>query len=369
MLTGSKFIDYIKNGGDKPFVSLQIGAGAGFDCKLAGKEWVTEGTIEDTIRAYEMVGCEPMINVGIPDMGAIVDSLRWRQEYSVQGNSRFTKRILATPFGEISWELQEQKKHGITPIKYPLTIDSPVIFDIVRWYSEQHLKGLKDIGSLLKPVIDQVHKSAPVSVQWNVQPFELMGLLSVQDLAMLALLNKEEYRKTCDCIRYVNIELCREVYKAGADFVFLGGPGAEMISPSIYEDFIIPDSKIITDAVHAMGGLIYSHICSPIEPFLTMGFYNRMGLDLFETLSPPPVGSVACLKTARGIIDENICTRGNVGLDVLLNGSAEEIEKATLDVLDATRGTKHMVAASDYLFYDIPLENVKVLMDTVNQYK
>jgi len=32
------FIDYVKNGGNETFVSFQIGAGAGFDCKLAGKE-------------------------------------------------------------------------------------------------------------------------------------------------------------------------------------------------------------------------------------------------------------------------------------------------------------------------------------------
>ncbi len=49
-----RFINYVKQGGEEPFVSLQIGGGAGFDCKLAGKEWLSEGldvllngTIED----------------------------------------------------------------------------------------------------------------------------------------------------------------------------------------------------------------------------------------------------------------------------------------------------------------------------------
>ena len=68
-------------------------------------------------------------------------------------------------------------------------------------------------------------------------------------------------------------------------------------------------------------------------------------------------------------MNDNVCTRGNIGLDILLNGSLEEIEKATIDVLEATRGSKHMVAASDYLFYDIPLENVKQVVKTVNSNK
>ena len=50
--------NYVKYGDEKPFISLQIGGGAGFDCKLAGKEWLSEGTISDTINAYEIVECE-----------------------------------------------------------------------------------------------------------------------------------------------------------------------------------------------------------------------------------------------------------------------------------------------------------------------
>ena len=51
---------YVKNGSDKVYASLQIGAGAGFDVKLAGKEWISEGTLQDTIDAYEKVGCDAL---------------------------------------------------------------------------------------------------------------------------------------------------------------------------------------------------------------------------------------------------------------------------------------------------------------------
>ncbi|RLE27839.1 MAG: hypothetical protein DRJ61_17045 [Acidobacteria bacterium] len=193
-------------------------------------------------------------------------------------------------------------------------------------------------------------------------------MISVENLVMLAMLEPECYRRTCDLIREINIELIKAVFACGADFVFLGAPGVEMLSPQIYEDFIIPDSKIITDVVHELGGLVYCHICSPIEPFLSKGYYNKMGIDLFETLSPPPVGNVPDLADARRILDDKMCTRGNLGLDVLLNGSQEEIEQATIKIIEATKGSKHMIAASDYLFYDIPLENIKTVIKTVKEY-
>jgi uroporphyrinogen-III decarboxylase len=224
------------------------------------------------------------------------------------------------------------------------------------------------VAEALGPTLERLRPEWPVSIQWALQPFELFGLAAVPDLVMLAMTEPERYRKVCDHIREVNIELLREVFKAGADFVFLGGPGREMMSPKLYEEYMVPDSQKITAAVHEAGGLVYSHICSPIEPFLTQGYYSQMGIDLFETLSPPPVGNVEDLAEARRILPEEMCTRGNVGLDILLNGTVEDVEKATLDVLEATKGYKHMVAASDYLFYDIPLENARAVVRTVENY-
>jgi len=99
-----------------------------------------------------------------------------------------------------------------------------------------------------------------------------------------------------------------------------------------------------------------------------MGYYNQMGIDLFETLSPPPVGNVADLARARRILDPEMCTRGNLGLDVLLQGTPDDVAQATMKILDATKGFKHIVAASDYLFYDIPLENVQTVVATVERF-
>ncbi len=369
MNTKQRFIDVVKNGSDSPYVSLQIGADAGFDCKLAGKEWISEGTIEDTIRAYEIVGCDPLLNVALPDLGSIVESLKWNTKIESSDNKRITFKNLETPFGEIHWQLHEQPRHGITPKLYPLTSDSENFFDIVNWYAQQTAKAESRIGELVNPIVEQYGTTSPIDIQWNIQPFELLGLASVQDLAIKAMTEPEEYRKACDLIIEVNIALIKQVFKAGADFVFLGGPGAEMLSPQLYESFLVPDSKKITKAVHQEGGLVYCHICSPIEPFLSNGYYGEMGIDLFETLSPPPVGNVKSLEKARQVCPVEMCTRGNIGLDVLLNGTKQEVEQEVIRVIQATKGYKHMIAASDYLFYDIPLENVKTIVETASQIK
>lgn len=360
-----RFLDYVRGGGDQPYVSLQIGAGAGFDARLAGREWNSEATLADTIAAYQRVGCDPLLNVAIPPFGQVFPPLAWEHQTEIVGNDRITQSHLETPFGPLQFKIHETKKTGATPMVYPLGADDPL--DPVLWYADQHARAIDYIPDLLGPVLEEAQPHGAVSIQWNLQPFELFGLASVPDLVLQAMLNPTRYRQVCDRIREVNILLARKVIQCGADFVFLGGPGAEMLSPRLYEEYLVPDSQAISRAVHEAGGLIYSHVCSPVEPLLTMGYFNQMGIDLFETLSGPPVGNVADLAAARRILDPNICTRGNIGLDVLLNGSVEQVIEATQAVLRATAGTRHIVAASDYLFHDIPLENARAVVETVNK--
>ncbi len=361
-----EFIEYVKNGGDRPVVSLQIGAGAGFDTKLAGKEWVSETTLDDLIVAYEKAECLPLFNIALSF--DFVPQFKWEKfDLPSTGESRNTGTRMDTPCGELVWNFREQKRHGITPTKYPIDPDSNL--DVVKWYAEQVYENIGRVSQVLAAPLNKLQPHGAVSVQWPLQPFELFGLSFAVPQSVMLMEDPEYYRGLCDMIRDINIDLMTEVYRLGADFVFLGGPGVEAASPMIYEDFLIPDSKKITDAAHERGGLIYSHICSPVQPFLDKGFYNRMGIDLFETLSPPPVGNVADLKKAREFLPREMCTRGNIGLDILLNGSREQVEQETLRILEATKGYKHMVAASDYMFYEIPLENVKTVVETVRNYR
>jgi uroporphyrinogen-III decarboxylase len=143
-----------------------------------------------------------------------------------------------------------------------------------------------------------------------------------------------------------------------------------MISPKYYEDFLIPYSKIVTEMAHKNGLLVYTHICSPIEPMLTLGYHNKMGIDLFETLSEAPVGNVKNIEDAFSKLSPEICTRGNIGLDKLLECKPQEIKDMSLRILEAAykMNRKHILAASDYMFYDTPSENVQAMCEAVKEF-
>lgn len=363
MTQRSQFIQYIRQGGDVRLASIQIGGGAGFDTKLAGKEWVSETTVEDTLAAYEQVGGLGLINLGLPGFDVCVPELTWKNTTEICGEERVTHSCLDTPCGCLEWEHHERRKQGTTPVRYPIRFGDSL--EPVKWIVDKQFEAVPHIAELVGPVLEKAHPEWPVCIQWSVQPFEMLCLTPAPDAVMFAMNDMEGYRSLCDRILELNLALCRAVIGAGADFIFLGGPGRELMSPLLYETFMVPDSQKISAAVHDAGGMVYSHICSPIQPFLDMGYYGQMGIDLFETLSPPPVGNVTSLADARKYLPEDMCTRGNIGLDVLLNGSVEDVQRGTLEIIEATEGHKHFVAASDYLFYNIPFENVRAVVKTV----
>jgi len=359
-------LEYVHHGGDSCLISLQIGAGAGFDSKPAGKEWVSETTLDETIAAYELVGGTAFINLGLPGFEKYIPDLAWKNATEDCGQERITVSTLETPYGRLQWKLHERKRQGTTPVDYPVHFGD--CLEPVKWIIEKQFEALPYIPDMVGPLVDKTYPEFPLCIQWSVQPFEMLCLTPPPDAVMFAMSDMDTYRTLCDRILELNLAMCKAVIGAGADFIFLGGPGRELMSPLLYETFMIPDSQQISATVHEAGGLVYSHICSPVQPFLDMGYYGRMGIDLFETLSPPPVGNVISLAEARRGLPETMCTRGNIGLDVLLTGSVHDVEQTTLAVIEATKGYKHIVAASDYLFYDIPLENARAVVETVETY-
>ncbi len=367
-----RFLDYIRTGRGDMFCSPQIGAGAGFDARLCGKEWVTEVTLTDTKAVCGRFDMVPLFNAGLPDLTRLTPGFSWEvTSASVdEKGRRITERAFRTPAGELPSRTVEEKRRGATQTRYPVE-EEPDLAVLSAWLDA--LLDAADTEVIRQGVAAlrrEVGEDEALSIQWAMQPYELLCFPDTMHTAILAAECPELFRSLMDKILRVDERLLDAVAAGGGDFVFLGGPGSEMISPRYYEDFLIPYSRIVTEMAHAKGLLVYTHICSPIEPMLTLGCYNRMGIDLFETLSEPPVGNVRSLSDAFGKLSPDICTRGNIGLDLLLEGTSAQVAVKSLEILEAASkaGRRHVLAASDYLFHDIPEENVQAMCGAVRQF-
>jgi uroporphyrinogen-III decarboxylase len=372
MTNRQKLLNYVKNGGDKFICSPQIGAGAGFDAKMVGRKWLSEPTFEDTKRVCEMFDMVPLYNFGLPDLTQLTRDFKWvntKNVLDIRGR-RVIDNSFETPHGNLVSKTIEEQIKGGAQVKYPVTEEGDL--KIVEYYLDALLE-VRDY-SIVSDQVGIIRKALgeddSMDIQWSMQPYELMCFPDTMNTAIFAMECPELFKRLMDKILRLDEFLLKAVAQGGADFVFLGGPGSEMISPRYYEDYLVPYSKIVTDIAHENGLMIYSHICSPIEPMLTMGYYNRMGIDLFETLSEAPVGNVKSMPDAFSKISPEICTRGNIGLDKLLLCTPREIKEISLDILEAAAkmNRKHILAASDYMFYDTPAENVHAMCEAVREF-
>lgn len=369
MTKRQEFIHYVKNGGERLMCSPQIGGGAGYDTKLYGKEWNSEGRQEYTVEVTQRYPMVPLYNVGLDPVMHCGDKLKWVQdEYTESEGKRTYKSHCDTPFGTMYRHADERPHSGGFHVVN--AINDADDFDKLEYVIDTALSSgdFSCYTRLGKEASDFYGDKGAVSVQWCMQPYEMLGYPSTLTTVFLAQDDEERFIRLMDKILELDYQIIDALAPSGIDFVFLGGPGAELISPSYYEKYLVPYSKKVTDYAHERGLLIYSHICSPIEPMLSMGYYNQMGIDLFETLSPAPEGNIQSLSDALSKIDPKICTRGNVSMSLLINGTPEMVEKEVFAVIDAAKGRKHMVAASDYLMYEVPEENVIALCSAVEKY-
>lgn len=368
MTKREQFTDYVKNGGER-FASPQIGCGAGFDTKLSGKDWVSETTFSDTIAVTQRFDMVPLYNLGLPEAGLCDPALGFQETWREDEEERRRFRTeLKTPYGVLSREFVEHRFQGVTPVKF--AVESEEDLKGLEWYIDAFTQcDMSPITAWCREQSELVGDKGALSFQWSMQPYELLSWPSTVDTMFLANDCTEYFYKLMDKICGLNVRLMDAVKAGGADFVFLGGPAAEMISPDYFERFLVPYSKMMTDEAHKRGLLVYSHVCSPIEPMLSMGYYNQFGIDCFETLSMPPVGNVKSLADALSKLDPSICVRGNIGLDRLLNCTAEEVEELCFTALREAEGRKFILAASDYLFYDTPEDNVAALCGSIQKYR
>lgn len=364
--------NYIRNGGDRFLCSPQIGAGAGFDARLSGKTWLSDVGIEDTIAVCRRFDMVPLYNFGLPDLTRFADgvSVTGSMEESHGGKRRTHRTVFHTPKGDLhSCTIAEELK-GSCPVEYYVKDEDDL--DIFEYYLDALLE-VSDFSAVTEEIRRMrafLGEGEAMDIQWAMQPYELLCFPSTMDTAILFALCEDRCRQLMDKILRLDEKLIRATAVGGSDFVFLGGPGSEMISPKYYENFLVPYSRQVTDMAHRAGLLVYSHICSPIEPMLTMGYYNQMGIDLFETLSEAPVGNVKSIEDAFSKLSPDICTRGNIGLDALLQETPEQIYDRSIRILETAKrmGRKHILAASDYLFYGTKEENVHAMCRAVRDF-
>jgi len=150
---------------------------------------------------------------------------------------------------------------------------------------------------------------------------------------------------------------------AGYDFLFYCVDGTEWISPRFFRDYILEDTREIFRRWRAMGGFILWHSCGHVKTWVEQGFFNALAPEVLETLSEPPVGDLPALRWARERLHPSIATKGNMALNVLLQGTEDDVRAEVRRIREETRGWRHIVGLTDDVLKGTPLANCRAFVD------
>ena len=137
---------------------------------------------------------------------------------------------------------------------------------------------------------------------------------------------------------------------AGADVIGVGDAAASLVSPDIYEEFVLPEEKRLCDAIHAAGAFMRLHICGNITNSLK--HIKTGGFDIIDLDYPVDVA------TARRTLGDNQIILGNIDPVSAVKNSTPERIKAALADCRAAAGANYIVGAGCEIPRGTPYENV-----------
>ena len=152
----------------------------------------------------------------------------------------------------------------------------------------------------------------------------------------------------------------------GIDFMSEASYGLEMISPKQFKAQDVHYTSQLSRWTHNQGGLFWYHNCGQTRDLIRSGLFNQLGADVIETIAPPPEGDND-LAESRRILDPSICSKGNLSLGLLREGTPEDVVYATKRIISSVQGYTHIISTADAVYAETPPENFVAFIRTARE--
>jgi hypothetical protein len=296
----------------------------------------------------EICGYDPIVIFDI-DWGDYDPALKWEEQLLEEGPNRFVKgKKLHTPRGD--WRIVYSEPFHSTPEQVAFPLHEPEEYEVLHWYVARINECVPRITGEIQRMRESVGDRGLIALRIGY-PHELLSYTIPYLLSLISLPDRiyhwvdypELYREAMEDIHGMQKCIVDVGSAAGCDLFFFGTFGTEIFSPALFAQAIGPYARDMCQYIRAHGAFSYYHACGHNRKWLELGYLNDVHPTLLEGFTPPPAGTVDDLKWARQVTDPDICTRGNLDVDLVRDGTPEAIERATLQILDATQGWRQIV--------------------------
>jgi len=164
--------------------------------------------------------------------------------------------------------------------------------------------------------------------------------------------------------------IMRQALEAGMEMIFDTWYNTSMSigwSPAQFRELFVPFIRQNVELVHSYGALYDYYDDGKMDK--TLEFLADAGVDVVQTLTPPPMGDVD-LASAKARIGDRVCLKGNVDqVNVILRGTPAEIREAVREaVAVGAPGGGFILSTADSIRPETRWENVAAFFDAAHEF-
>lgn len=220
----------------------------------------------------------------------------------------------------------------------------------------QHLEAMRI-------AVDQVGGEVPVTGAVTCPFTNASFLVGADKLARLMMRSPEVVHRLCELSLETNLAYAGAIIDAGCTPSLTDAmSSSSVISPRQFREFSLPYLERLIAYIHGRGRKVTLHICGK-----TAGIWEAMVEAGADCLS---IDNDASLSEARLAVGDRVRLMGNVHpSEVMLQGTPEEVRRATLACLEAAADSPKgfIVASGCSLPTETPFANIHAMLDTVRE--
>ncbi len=196
-------------------------------------------------------------------------------------------------------------------------------------------------------------------------PFYALG--DITELIFLHYDNPELIRENIQFFTDSRKKMIDIAIKNNCRCFFLSGISRNLLSPEMIEAWIVPYSRQISDYIKASHGICYLHDCGNMQQWFDSGYYQQIAPHWIEGCEAPPTGNVSNFRALRESLPESIVLKGNLNLDMLCNGTPEDVAEATKILVEQVGEYRHIFGGACSILKGTPQANIRAIVETVEK--
>jgi MtaA/CmuA family methyltransferase len=202
-----------------------------------------------------------------------------------------------------------------------LLLQSPQDIQRIRPFDIETAERPKQRVESIKKMVKAVGHTHSV-LGWAEGPLAVYADLRGVESMFLDLIDKPAmYLGAAEIIIENQIRFAKAQVAAGADMIGVGDSVASLISPQMYEQYVLPFEKRLFDAIHEAGAAVKLHVCGDIGRSIHL--MAQTGCDVIDIDWMVPVDK------SREAVGPNVTLAGNFDPSaVLLQGSPQDVADA-----------------------------------------